>query len=225
MAVARTQESREAGAVTVAVALGDDRRGQRSSERLFARPAEERLGLSVPLDHAAVRVDADDGDERAADHRAQARLRCAQPLLRGDSLDGLPDLRPDRGEEAQQLVVRGMDLAVEELEHPEEPLAAAHGNAEGAVQIVIGRGCRAGKVGVCDDVWHPDGLAPRPDPTGKPDAWREARAAADLFERARPLRVSAPQVVTADEAAALVDHPKSADLPSERAADLRQDAP
>src|SRR5439155_4115534 len=112
----------------------------------------------------------------------------------------------------QELVVRGVDLTVEELEHPEESVAAAHRNAEGAVQIVLARRCRAGKVRVCDDVWHPNGLTSRPDPTGKPDARGEARAAAELVERARPLRVRAPQVVTADEAAALVHQPQSADL-------------
>src|SRR5439155_5652870 len=68
--IAGADEFRQTASVPIAVAFGYDRRRQRSIQHLLTWPAEQRLGLLVPFDHATVLVDADDGVGGALDDRA-----------------------------------------------------------------------------------------------------------------------------------------------------------
>src|SRR3989442_8545956 len=59
--LARREEPGETFPMSLAVPLGNDRFGKRTAEGIFARPAEDQLGLAIPVGDGSSGVD---GDER-----------------------------------------------------------------------------------------------------------------------------------------------------------------
>ena len=75
---AGAQEPLQAGLMRVAVDVGGRSVRERASEHLVARPAEDLLGLRIPVRDHALLVDLDEGVERGLDDAARQLFAFAQ---------------------------------------------------------------------------------------------------------------------------------------------------
>ena len=86
LALAGAQEMFEAGAVIVAMNRRDDQVAEFLADRLGARPAEDLLGLRIPVGDDPAFVHLHEGIERGIDDAARELLAFAQALLREPAL-------------------------------------------------------------------------------------------------------------------------------------------
>jgi hypothetical protein len=193
----------------------DDRLGQFPAQDLGPAVAERPLGGRVELDDPPPVVDGDDAVQGGLEDGRLARFALAHRLLGLLAPDELPDLAADGGHHRQQLVVRLLQRAVEELDHAEHLAAAPDREAEGAVQADPGRGRGPGEVGVRQHVRDPGGRAAGPDPAGQPDPGPEAGPPAHVREggQLQPRRM--PQVHAAEQPGRPVHAPQTAQRPAQ----------
>src|SRR5689334_19546514 len=76
------QEARDAVAMAAAEVIRHDQAGERSPDRLLARPAEDGLGLRIPFEHVPGVIHLDEGVKSAIDDVAGELLALAGRLLR-----------------------------------------------------------------------------------------------------------------------------------------------
>src|SRR6266702_2137037 len=85
-AFSAAQEPLQAGRVVVAVDVGDDQFVEFGSDRFSACPAEDLLGLRIPVRDRTLLIHLDEGVERVVDDAARQLLAFSQGLLRPPAL-------------------------------------------------------------------------------------------------------------------------------------------
>ena len=146
-----------------------------------------------------------------------SRLALAHRRLGAAALDELPDLAAEAPGRREELVVRLLEAARQELDRADDPARGPDREAERRVEPGLGRGVPPREVRVGLHIGDPGRSRARPDASGEPRARRERGVQAHPCELGEPPRVRAPGCGAANEAAGVERLlPDGAEVPAER---------
>src|SRR6266542_157803 len=217
------QETSQAGPVSFPQERRHDELGHLLAYRLVPEVPEGLLGRGIELEDLALVVDRDDAVQSGFHDGGLPGLTLENSLLGPLAFHELADLAADHRERHEEIGVRLLDLAAEEIEGAQDPLPEEDRKTKASADPLPVGTARSREVVVFRHVGDPGGAAGRPHPARKPDPRRKERLATHPFELDGIGTGRMPHVDASNDLGLLVDPPQCPDRPPQVLANRLED--